>query len=115
MSFRISISVAKTAAAELEAFIAESGDVELLDKTVLSPSMAISPMSLVEMITFGLAMYSTSFEPIVPLIKRLVAGRKDIVIITRYGSARIKADAPLSQEELLSVLKPLLPKTNADV
>lgn len=115
MAFRLSISIAQAALAEVESFVAESDEVDFAGDPEQPSYQAISPMSLVETITLGMALYSISFEPLIPLLRRLVSGGNDVVIKTKYGSVQIRGDAPISQDQLISALRPLLPNQISDV
>ena len=68
-------------------------------------------MSLAEIASLTLAIYATTFEPVLPLIRRALMSKSEIVLTTRYGTLKIRGDAPLDETELLQALKPLLPRT----
>jgi hypothetical protein len=110
MKLKLTVSASREALDTLKEAAGADPTVELIDTGESVPDAVFSPLSLVEIASITLAVYSTTLEPVVPMLRRLLFEKNTITLTTRYGSVKINGDAPLTEKELLAAIKPLLPK-----
>lgn len=110
MQFKVRLSSSRQAIDDLAAVVAETPGMAVISAEDMSPAPVSSPLSLVEATTLSLAVYAATFEPVMPLLRRLLDKKAAVVITTRYGSVRIEGDAPLTHKQLMDIVRPLLPR-----